>query len=63
VLPYVVGAVVFLFVILQILKTSGMGSRHEGRGVDVDARKVLKPDVYQHFELVEKMVISHNTAR
>jgi len=25
-------------------------------------RKVLKPDIYQNFELVEKTVISHNTA-
>jgi len=25
-------------------------------------RKVLKPDVYQNFELAEKNVISHNTA-
>jgi hypothetical protein len=25
-------------------------------------QKVLKPDIYQNFELAEKNVISHNTA-
>ena len=25
-------------------------------------RKVLKPDIYQNFELAEKKIISHNTA-
>lgn len=32
------------------------------RATATEARKVLKPDVFQEFELTEKTVLSHNTA-
>lgn len=32
------------------------------KDASLESRKVLKPDVYQHFPLTEKTVLSHNVA-
>ena len=63
-LPHAAGVVLILLV-LNTLRSSMFPMilrMTDGVLEEPKLRKVLKPDVYQNFELAEKNVISHNTA-
>jgi hypothetical protein len=62
-LPYATGVVVLLLALNSMRSSLQLIHEPTADGLEqLKLRKVLKPDVYQNFELAEKNVISHNTA-
>jgi hypothetical protein len=59
---YLFGAIVIILFVLNSLRSSTSPLADCFGLLLGKLRKVLIPDVYQNFELVEKTVISHNTA-